>query len=382
MMGSKNCLDNRGDRVSHAGMRCNWVSFAARIDRQLSKDRDARNSRRDGTGLRGVRLLAGAMVLCLCASGCTKPIAEHATAVAAATAPVVDQATAAYAAAIAIHDQAENFDAVTEFEKISPPPPAPPAPVYNPRTVEPLLSQEQVELRLAVLKGLQAYTKSVVAVSDPDSKDLDDAAKSLGGSLAGLGNSFLPAGMTAPSKETIVVTGGNTTNETISTQTPAISAGEQKGMSVAIDALGQYLVSRKVKSELPGIVEKMDPEIKDLCELLAKEIDILSSQETIDFNLVIDRQTLFLRTASGLDPEVRREQIMKLPELARQQKQAAQQLKVLRAALVKLEMTHHALAAELQGNNPESIKQKISDLGAAGGNLGKFYSSLAQPAGK
>ena len=68
-------------------------------------------------------------------------------------------------------------------------------------------------------------------------------------------------------------------------------------------------------------------------------------------------------------------------ELARQQKQAAQQLKALRAALVKLELTHHALAAELQGNNPESIKQKLSDLGAAGGNLGKFYSSLASPAG-
>lgn len=321
---------------------------------------------------RGAQVIAGAIVLCLCASGCTKPIAEHATVVAAATAPVVDQAAAAYTAANTIHDQAENYDAVTQFDKVSPP-----APVYNPRTVEPLLSQDQVDLRLAVLKALQAYTKSIVAVSDPDSKDLDDAAKSLGNSLAGLGDTFLPAGMTAPSKETIVVTGGNTTNETISTQTNAISPGEQKGMSVAIDALGQYLVSKKVKSELPGIVEKMDPQIKDLCELLAKEIDILSSQETIDFNLVIDRQTLFLRTASNLDPEVRREQIMKLPQLARQQKQAAQQLKVLRAGLVKLELTHHALAAELQGNNPESIKQKLGDLGTAGGNLGKFYSSLA-----
>ena len=68
---------------------------------------------------------------------------------------------------------------------------------------------------------------------------------------------------------------------------------------------------------------------------------------------------------------------MKLPELARQQKQAAQQLKQLRAGLMGLELTHHALAAELQGNNPESIKQKFGDLGAAGGNLGKFYSSLA-----
>jgi hypothetical protein len=312
------------------------------------------------------------MVLCLCASGCMKPVAEHAAVVAAATAPVVDQAAAAYAAANAIHDQAENYDAITQFEKAS-------SPVYNPRTVEPLLTQDQMELRLAVLKGLQAYTKSIVAVSDPDSKDLDAAAKSLGGSLTGLGDEFLPPGMTKPTAETEVSNGVSQT-ETISTQTNAISPAEQKGISLAIDALGQFLVSKKVKSELPGIVAKMDPQVKILCELLAKEIDILSSQETIDFNLVIDRQTLFLRTAGGLDPEAKREQIMKLPELARQQKQAAVLLKVLKSGLVKLELTHHALAAELQGNNPESIKQKIGDLGAAGGSLGKFYSSLATPA--
>ena len=320
----------------------------------------------------GLRLLAAATVLCLCAGGCMKPVAEHAAVVAAATAPVVDQAAAAYQAANAIHDQAENYDAVTQFEKPSPP-------VYNPRTIEPLLTQDQMELRLAVLKGLQAYTKSIVAVSDPDSKDLDAAAKSLGGSLAGLGDEFLPPGMTKPTAETEVSNGVSQT-ETISTQTNAISPAEQKGISLAIDALGQYLVSKKVKSELPGIVAKMDPQVKILCEMLAKEIDILSSQETIDFNLVIDRQTLFLRTANGLDPEAKREQIMKLPELARQQKQAAVQLKVLRSGLVKLELTHHALAAELQGNNPESIKQKLGDLGAAGGSLGKFYSSLAAPA--
>lgn len=300
-----------------------------------------------------------------------KPVAEHTAAVAAATAPVVDQAAAAYAAANKIHDMAENYDAVTEFDK-----PSPPNPVYNPRTVAPLLSQSQLDLRLAVLKALQSYTQTLVAVSNPDSKDLDAASKSLGNGLAGLGDTFLPAGSSPPETET-TTENGVTTTATVTTQTKAITPGEQNALSTAINALGQYLVSRKVKEELPGVVEKMDPQVKQLCELLAKEIDILSSQETIDFNLVIDRQTLFLRTTTTLDPEVRREQIMKLPELGRQQKQAAEQLKQLRAGLLKLELTHHALAAELQGNNPESIKQKFADLGAAGDNLGKFYSSLA-----
>jgi hypothetical protein len=315
--------------------------------------------------------MAAAMAFCLLASGCMKPVAEHTAVVAAATAPVVDQAAAAYTAANKIHDMAENYDAVTVFEK-----PSPPNPVYNPRTVAPLLSQSQLELRLAVLKALQSYSQTLVSVSGTQSAELDAASKSLGNGLAAVGDTFLPAGSSAPETETTTAN-GVTTTETVTTSTNAITPGEQNLLSTAINALGQYLVSKKIKEELPGVVEKMDPQVKLLCELLAKEIDTLASQETIDFNLVIDRQTLFLRTTTTLDPEVRREQIMKLPELGRQQKQAAQQLKQLRAGLLKLELTHHALAAELQGNNPESIKQKFSDLGAAGGNLGKFYSSLA-----
>jgi hypothetical protein len=147
-------------------------------------------------------------------------------------------------------------------------------------------------------------------------------------------------------------------------------------MSAGIDALGQYLVSRKVKEELPAVVEKMDPQVKALCELLAQEIDILSSQEKIDYDSVINRETLFIRTTT-LSAEERREEIMKLPALGRQEQAAAQKLAQLKAALLKLELTHHALAADAQGNNPESLKSKMVDLAAAGNNLGKFYSSLS-----
>jgi len=49
----------------------------------------------------------------------------------------------------------------------------------------------------------------------------------------------------------------------------------------------------------------------------------------------------------------------------------------LRAAIVRLALTHHALAADAQGNNPESLKSKLGDLEAAGSELGRFYSSLS-----
>ena len=80
--------------------------------------------------------------------------------------------------------------------------------------------------------------------------------------------------------------------------------------------------------------------------------------------------------AHPLDPEQRREQIMKLPEIVRQQRTTEAQLTELHAAIMKLEQAHHELAADAHGSNPELISQKLGDLAAAGSNLGKFYSSL------
>jgi len=325
---------------------------------------------------------AGALALCALVSGCgTQPLAKHATAVAAATAPVVDQAEDAYKSANAIHDMSENYDAVSEFDKT--------APVYNPRNVKPLLSDAQIDARLAVLKGFQVYVQTLVAVTaGTDSPALEAAAKSAGGSLAGLANNAGPevesalgiAVASASTTDTTVTTisGSTTTTTTSTASTPAplVTPQIKNVMSAGIDALGQYLVSRKVKEELPGVVEKMDPQVKALCELLAQEIDILSSQEKIDYDSVINRETLFIRTAT-LSAEERREAIMKLPDLGRQEQAAAQKLAQLKGSLLKLELTHHALAAEAQGNNPESLKSKMGDLAAAGNNVGKFYSSLS-----
>jgi hypothetical protein len=327
-----------------------------------------------------------AALLCLLSSGCaSQSLAKHVAAVSAATAPVVDQATEAYEAANAIHDLSENYDAVSEFDKTEP--------VYNPRKVAPLLSQAQLDARLAVLKALQVYVQTLTAVTNgTESPELDAAAKSLGCSLAGLVNAGAPAVesglgiVVAPetTTQTTVTTTGSTTSSTTTTSStppPVISPQMSNVLSTGINALEEFLASKKVKAELPGVVEKMDPQVKALCELLAQEIDILSSQETIDFNSVINRETLFIRTAT-LSAEERRQEIMKLPDMGRQEQAAAHQLAQLKSALVKLELTHHALAADAQGNNPESLKSKLGELEAAGNNLGKFYSTLSTPAAK
>jgi hypothetical protein len=322
--------------------------------------------------------LAAALSCGLCATGCLSPLAKHSVALSAATTPVVDQAATAYRSAETIYDMRVDYEAVREFDR--------PKPVYNPRKIQPLMSNKDIEVRLAVLAAFQSYVQSLVAITNgTDSPQLDSAAKSVGENLSAVGNSLAPSiastfdiALTSSTTQTSVTTtsGNTTTTSTSSTSAPPITPEVQNGISTAVDALGQFLVSRKVKKELPQAIKAMDPHVQVLCELLEKDIDTLQSLEQRDYNFIIDQQTLFIRTSPKLDPEQRREQIMKLPEFVRRQHTSDLQLSGLRASLVRLALTHHALAAEAQGNNPESFTSKLSELEAAGGDLGNFYSSL------
>jgi hypothetical protein len=332
----------------------------------------------------GLRLPAGALAIASCvsllAAGCSSSLKPHAVALSAATAPVVDEATAAYRTTQAIHAQSVDFDAAADFDNTS---------VFVPATVQDWPSDQEIQIRLAVLTAFQLYVKDVVAItSGTDSPALDAASKSMGESLSGLTNTLGPSaesalGITPASAITTTTTvttatagTTSTTTSTSSTPPPLISGDMAKGIGTAINALGQFLVNRTIEKELPQQVEAMDTHVQTLCELLAKDIGILQEQQKIDSNNIIDKQTDFVRNAK-LDPEERRVEFMKLPEMARQQRANNQKLTQLRMAILRLELTHHAFAAAAQGNNPESLKERLDDLETAGESLGKFYSSLS-----
>lgn len=322
---------------------------------------------RGGFGLR----LALGLAACLLASGCTSALHKQATALSSATAPVVDAAEKAYKDANAIHDLRVDYDAAVEFDQKSP--------VYNPRKIKPLLSEKDLDIRLSVLKGLQLYVKTVTALTNgTDSKELDAAASSFAGSLAGVADALLPESSSSTTETVTTTEGGASTTETVRTSVAAdaVSATEKNALAAAVKGLGLYLGSRKVKKELPGLIEKMDPVVEKLCHFLGEDVDTLKSAEKLDFNFIINQQTLFLEQNKSMDPAARRTLIMQLPGVVRRMQASGEELDTLKAAALKLEMTHHALATEAQGNNPESLKTKIGELSAAGESLGKYYSSL------
>jgi hypothetical protein len=333
---------------------------------------------RIAVGVSGVPLRFGAWMLALSlslsATGCLSPLNKQSVALSAATTPVVEQAAAAYQGANALHNLRQDYDATQQFDD--------PNQVYNPKNNQPLLSDKDLHARLVVLYAFQLYAKTLVAITNnTDSPELQAASQSLGSSLTANANTIVPsiesaAGLT-PAVGSTTTTVTATTTTTTTSPAPVITQGGQNAAVAAIDALGQYLVSRKIKKELPAKIEAMDPHVQTLCKLLEDDISILQDQEKRDYDRIIDLQTLFLRENKTMDPLERRTQIMTLPEIARQQKAAEQNLSGLQNAITRLELTHHALAAEAQGNNPEGLKEKLADLESAAGDLGKFYSSLS-----
>jgi hypothetical protein len=324
-----------------------------------------------------------AVSLPLLMTGCTASYQKHSVALAAATAPVVDGAAAAYRGANTIHAMRTDMDAITQFDAPSP------APVYNPRTVPPLLTEKEIQARLSVLAAFQAYTQALVAITgDTDSPELQAASKSAGAGIANVTNTLVPsveaafglASQPVPEAVTTTVTtpaGLSSSTYVGTTAVNPISTTTQNMISTGLDALGQFLTQRRLKQDLPKIASDMDPLVKQLCDMLANDVTNLRVIEGIDYNYAINQQTLFLRlNASKMDPGVRRMMITKLPEIAREQKMSDAQLTQLNAALLNLELTHHAFEVDLQGNNPTSITQKLAELAAAGKDLGKFYSSL------
>ena len=65
-----------------------------------------------------------------------------------------------------------------------------------------------------------------------------------------------------------------------------ISQGTQNVLSTGANALGQFLVYRAIRNDLPQKVKDMDPQVQALCKVLADEVDLLHDAETKDFDSI------------------------------------------------------------------------------------------------
>jgi hypothetical protein len=307
-----------------------------------------------------LRMAASGALLWLTFSvtGCQSSLHDSALELDAETAPVIDQAAAAYQSANALYNLRVDYEAATQFDATDA--------VYNPRKIEVLLSENDIEARLTVLKGFQVYVKTLCAITSGTApKELGEASMSVGGQLSSAVNTL------APSIEKAV----GIASASGATAAAVISPEVQKGISTAMFALGKFLMSYKVKKELPGKIAEMDPHVQALATALENDVDVLQGQERRDYDRIINLQTLFVRKNENLNPDQRRVEIMKLPGIVRKQRAADERLTNLKEAIVDLAKTHAELNRQAQSKNPESFKKTLEELASAASELGNFYSS-------
>lgn len=102
-------------------------------------------------------LSAGSVVLCTVLAGCAPtPLAKPATALSSALAPVVDQSAAAYRDAVALDNLREDYEAVVAYQNKDA--------TFNPRNTPVLLTEKDIQARLAVLAALPG----LLSVADRD----------------------------------------------------------------------------------------------------------------------------------------------------------------------------------------------------------------------
>lgn len=301
----------------------------------------------------GVYTAMIALGFSILAAGCSlTPLAKHTAAFSTATNQVIISSEDAYRAANRLRQDEQAAAAVYDYDK---------NPKWSPYTdPKPLLTAEQLNARITLLDGLRAYAASLVQITrSQSSKDLDTAAAGVGSNLESLSSTVA------------------TNLKNSIPNAPVMSAEEANGASTAVRALGDYLIAKRVKGSLPKVTQDMNPIVKTLCELLNSDITVLRRQADVNYQTLIEQEDQFIRhPPAPLDPVEHRDEIGRLITLANQQKANDELLAKLQVALHTLELTHQALAAAAQGNDPESIKQKIADLEAAGQSLASFYSSL------
>jgi hypothetical protein len=294
------------------------------------------------------------VVLCALLSGCAlTPMHKHAVAFSVATAEVISSSEDAYRAANDLRVKEEMEAAVYSYNYA-----ADADLSFDPhKDYKPLFTPEQLAARITVLDCLKAYADSLVALTGKPSKEdeeaLESASAGVGANLQGL----------------------STTINTSFAGVPAITGTQSAMISTAMKALGEYLQNKTIKKELPKVTGEMNENVKALCELLEGDIAVIKTQADSDYTSLLMTENQFV-LHNKLDSVEKRNEVEKLLRVVREQRANDRMLDGLNNAVVKLRLTHQALAAAAQGNNPGSLTTTIAELQAAGKDLSTFYKSL------
>lgn len=293
-------------------------------------------------------------MVCAALAGCSlTPMAKHAASFSSASSQVIENSEDAYRVSNDLREREQMEAAVYSYDYA-----ADKDFEFNPdKEFKPLFTPDQLAARVSVLDGLKLYGDTLVQLTGHPSKE-DTAA--LEAAATGVGQNLESLSGAVNAKFSGI---------------PAITGTESAGISTAMKALGEYLQTRVIKKSLPKVTGDMDGTVKTLCGLLEADIEVMKTQADSDYKSMLLTENQFV-LHNKLDAVEKRNEVQRMTGVVLREKANDRMLDALSAAVVKLRLAHHALAAEAQGNNPGSLKQNITDLTAAGKDLSTYYKSL------
>ena len=236
---------------------------------------------------------------------------------------------------------------------------------FDPKSIRPFLSVDDLEVRSKVLKGLQMYAEKLADImSDRQLTEFDSQTKAFGQSLVDMKSSTALTAIAARVPDT-----------------------DLKVFTAAVDSLGRWFIESKRQKEIPKIVSGMQKPVQEICTFFIADIGQppgpngrtgrgLRDQLWRQFEQKMMLQDAFIqKNKDKLDPRTKAEEIAKLPALLTERVRMDGTLRATQSALAKLAETPNQLAAAFDKSSP-TLDELIRELMSEGQRVKGFYEKL------
>jgi len=288
--------------------------------------------------------------LCLTLSGCLiSPLATRTAAFSTAATATVTQTTNAYQLVNQAYYDAHLAELVNDYDPKT----------FKPSEIKPYLPEKDLAVRTEVLNGLRQYATMLAEVSgNQPVTDLETQVKASGAALVKLQQDDFKNLKITPAEQNLAVT--------------------------AITILGNVLIEHDRARALPGILDKMDKPIHDICTILQSDIGTadkpgLANALHLEYdNQIAEEQRFIEKSGASLSADQRRTEIESLVKLVTAQQQADKTLAATAKSLASLAAAHAALTATKTQKDAPAFKVQLAELVLDAQTINGFYQSSSK----
>jgi hypothetical protein len=229
---------------------------------------------------------------------------------------------------------------------------------FDASKIKTYLPAKDLAVRTQVLNGLQQYATLLAEVSgNQPITDLETQATAAGNSLVKLQQDDFKGFKIDTTEQNLAVT--------------------------AVAAIGSVLIEHERARALPGILDKMNKPIQDICKVLQDDIGTtdtpgLADALHRDYDKQIQAQIDFIHAnETKMSADEKRTEIETLPKLVLAQQQSDQALAATSKSLAALAAAHAALASTKSQKDSPAFKLKLTELVQDAQTINGFYTSLS-----